>query len=298
MPIEPSSWKRLERALGALLALAWPRRAASLAGGFVLTTALTTPASPLPAWRRRRRIDLLELARHLLLLRERGVDAAAAHELGVRALLDDPPFVEDDDAVAPRRGGDAVGDEDDGAPRGLALDRAEDRALGLRVDGGERVVQDEDLRLPHERAREGDALLLAARELHAALADDRVEAVGQRERLLEHLRLARGLADLRDGLGRVGIVEREADVARDGRREEKRVLLRVAHGGPHRSQRELAHVDAVHPHGAVGRRQEAREEHRERRLPRSRAPDDGERLPGRHLEAHVVEHLARRRTRT
>jgi hypothetical protein len=65
---------------------------------------------PLCRRRRRRRIDLLELARHLLLLRERSVDAASAHELCVRALLDDPTFVEDDDAVAPRCRRDAVRD--------------------------------------------------------------------------------------------------------------------------------------------------------------------------------------------
>ena len=99
------------------------------------------------------------------------------------------------DAVAARGRGDAVGDEEHRALRGLPLDGLEDRRLGLRVDGGERVVQDEDLRLPHEGARERDALLLPARELHAALAHDGVEPLGQPERLLEHLRLARGVAD-------------------------------------------------------------------------------------------------------
>ena len=74
---------------------------------------------------------------------------------------------------------------------GLALDGVEDRRLGLGVDGGERVVEHQDLRLAHERARERDALLLPAGELHAALADDGVEPLGQPERLLEHLRLAR-----------------------------------------------------------------------------------------------------------
>ncbi len=56
-----------------------------------------------------RGVDLLELGRHLLLLRERGVDAVAPDELLVRPLLHDPPLVEDDDPVAPRRGGDRGG---------------------------------------------------------------------------------------------------------------------------------------------------------------------------------------------
>ncbi len=116
---------------------------------------------------------------------------------------------------------------------------------------------------------------------------------GQRQRLLEHLRLARRLADLRERVGRVRIVEREPDVARDGRREEEGVLLRVADGGAHRRERELADVDAVHAHGAGRRRQEAGEEHRERRLARARAADDRQRLAGRDPEGDVVEHLAR-----
>ncbi len=41
--------------------------------------------------------------------------------------------------------------------------------LGLRVDGGERIVEDEDVRLAHERAGERDALALSAGQLHAAL---------------------------------------------------------------------------------------------------------------------------------
>ncbi len=92
--------------------------------------------------------------------------------------------------------GDAVGHEEHGAPLGLPVDRLEDGSLRLGVDGRQRVVQDEDLRLPDEGARERDALLLPARELHAALADDGVEALGQPQGLLEHLRLAGGVADL------------------------------------------------------------------------------------------------------
>ena len=110
----------------------------------------------------------------------------------------------------------------------LALDGLEDRGLRLRVDGAERIVEEQDRRLPRERARERDALPLPARELHAALADDRVELLGEVERLLEHLRLARRGAHARHRLGRVGVVDREADVARDRRGEEERVLLRVA----------------------------------------------------------------------
>ena len=53
-----------------------------------------------------------------------------------------------------------------------------DEGLALRVEGGGRLVEGEDAGLRQDRARDGDALTLAPRELHAALADDRAEPFG------------------------------------------------------------------------------------------------------------------------
>ena len=50
--------------------------------------------------------------------------------------------------------------------------------LGVEVAGG--LVEDDDGRVLQEHAGDGQALLLAAREAVAALADERVEPVGQR----------------------------------------------------------------------------------------------------------------------
>ena len=55
----------------------------------------------------------------------------------------------------------------------------DDVLLGLGVDGRERVVEHEHARARDQRARERDALALAAREVDAALADQRVVAVRQ-----------------------------------------------------------------------------------------------------------------------
>src|SRR6185312_5796281 len=131
------------------------------------------------------RFELLELARGALLFGERRVEAAGAHELVVRALLDDVAGVEHDDAIALRRRGHAVRDEQERSLLGLALERVQDRRLGLRVDRAQRIVEQEDRRLPRERARERDALPLAARELNAALADDGVELLREIERFLQ-----------------------------------------------------------------------------------------------------------------
>ena len=52
-------------------------------------------------------------------------------------------------------------------------------ALGLGVDRRQRVVEDQDLRVGGQRARQRHPLPLAARQRDAALADQRVVAVGQ-----------------------------------------------------------------------------------------------------------------------
>ena len=62
-------------------------------------------------------------------------------------------------------------------PCGELDQRLLDGALGLGVEGRGGFVEDEDRRVLDEHAGDGEALLLAAGELDAALADDGVEAV-------------------------------------------------------------------------------------------------------------------------
>ena len=50
----------------------------------------------------------------------------------------------------------------------------------LRVDRRRRLVEDQDRRVLEERARDGDALALAAGELRAALAELGLVALRQR----------------------------------------------------------------------------------------------------------------------
>ena len=63
--------------------------------------------------------------------------------------------------------------------RGDAVERRLDLALGVDVERRGRLVEDEDRRRLEHGAGDGDALLLAARELQAALADLGLVAVGQ-----------------------------------------------------------------------------------------------------------------------
>ena len=56
-----------------------------------------------------------------------------------------------------------------------------DDLLALGVERRGRLVEDQDARIADQRAGDGDALALAAREVGAALVDDRVVAVRQLE---------------------------------------------------------------------------------------------------------------------
>ena len=78
---------------------------------------------------------------------------------------------------------------------------------GRRVEVRGRLVEHEHRRVGEQRAREHEPLALAAGELAALLADERVEAVGQRARPSRASR-ARRSASLELGVGRVRARER------------------------------------------------------------------------------------------
>ena len=72
-----------------------------------------------------------------------------------------------DPIAEPQRLVHVMGDEDDGLLR-LGLDAADfalQRLAGRRVERAEGLVHEHDVRVGRERARDADALLLAAREL-------------------------------------------------------------------------------------------------------------------------------------
>ena len=92
---------------------------------------------------------------------------------------DDDAVDEHDGAVGDLHGREALRRDEHRPARDGRAQRVDEQPLGLGVDGRERIVEDDDPRAGDERARERDALALAAGEVHAALADQRVVAVGQ-----------------------------------------------------------------------------------------------------------------------
>ena len=89
----------------------------------------------------------------------------------VRAALDDRPLSEHEDLVGADDGGEPVRDHQRGAVLRHAVERVLDVLLGVAVERGGRLVEQQDRRRFEDRARDGDALLLAAGKLQAALAD-------------------------------------------------------------------------------------------------------------------------------
>ena len=119
----------------------------------------------------------------LLFFSERGVIAVQGDEFVVGAEFDDAAFDEDGDLVGVAGGGDAVADEDGGAAEHLLPEAGEDLLFGVGVYTRQGIVQNQDAGVAEEGAGDGGALLLAAGEGDAALADDGLEAAGKVEDL-------------------------------------------------------------------------------------------------------------------
>mmetsp|Transcript_10044 Transcript_10044/g.29733 ORF Transcript_10044/g.29733 Transcript_10044/m.29733 type:complete len:505 (+) Transcript_10044:1674-3188(+) len=105
---------------------------------------------------------------------------------------------------------------------------AEEVRRHLRVHGGERVVEQHEVRAGVARAREAHARLLPAAEVHALLADLRVHAVGQLRRV--HVQRAGGEHAL-EALRIVGGVEEHVGPQRA--REDPGLLWAVAERSGH-----------------------------------------------------------------
>ena len=138
--------------------------------------------------------------------------AARAQQVARRARLDDDAVDEHDRAVGELDGREALRRDE----HRLAFERRpqplDEPPLRERVDRGERIVEHDDARAGDERARERDALALAAGEIDAALADQRVVAVRQ---LLRERVDAGGLAG-REHLVPVGVLPARRRFSRSG----------------------------------------------------------------------------------
>mmetsp|Transcript_6267 Transcript_6267/g.9457 ORF Transcript_6267/g.9457 Transcript_6267/m.9457 type:complete len:503 (+) Transcript_6267:362-1870(+) len=203
------------------------------------------------------------------------------------AALDDAAVLEDDNLVRIDDGGEAMGDDDRRPSHHQTVQGLLHQLLVLRVERRRRLVEQQDLGVLEQRARDGDALLLSAGKHDAALSALRVVALGERLDEVVGVGEARGLlnARVRADLGAVH------DVVLDRHGEEHRLLRHKAdlHAQPLRVVR--LDVDAVDHHATLVHVIEARHQRDRRRLARARGPDNGHRLARHHVAAHAVQHL-------
>ncbi len=132
-------------------------------------------------------------------------------------------------------------------PASAVFERALHGDLGLGVEVRGRLVEHDDVRRLEQQPGQGEALLLAARQPVAAVADHGVEPVGQRLDQRQDLGAAQRLLEL--VLGRVGLGVEQ--VGADRVVEQVRVLGDHADHLAQRVEGRVAHVDAVDAHGAA-----------------------------------------------
>jgi hypothetical protein len=180
-----------------------------------------------------------------------------------------------------------VGDDDDGAALagGELAQELHHRQRGAGVERGGRLVADQDRRIAAERARDRDALLLAARQVGGQLVHARAEA----DPLEQLPGLGVGVAG-----ARVLHPDRDRDVLDRGQRwEQVEALEHEAEvAGAQRGQLALAEpgdVLALEPDLAGGRREQQAEDRDQRGLARARRALDQHDLAGVDVEAGAGE---------
>lgn len=105
------------------------------------------------------------------------IPASGLHELPVRAGFQDAAAVQDHQPVGSVERGQAVGDGNHGAIFGKGGQRRMDASLRLEIQGGGRLVEDQDARIVQNRPRDGDPLAFTTGQALPALADKRVVSI-------------------------------------------------------------------------------------------------------------------------
>ena len=132
-------------------------------------------------------------------------------------------------------------DHDDRAPRRDATNIFVDDRLAVRVQRAGRFVEDQDARIDDQRARDGEPLLLSAREVGRTLVN--VSLVTARQALDEFFGAGEtaGVDDLVEGRVRLG----GGDVLADRAAEQEVFLQHDAKAAAQMLEVVFAHVDAV-----------------------------------------------------
>ena len=178
-----------------------------------------------------------------------------------------------------------MGDDDLRRAAEITVERRADLLIRFGIDGGERVVKNDDRRLFCEHTGDGHALLLAAGERHAALADHGVIALREAGNVPVHAGGDGGGADLR--VARAA----DADVLLHRAGEQERLLQHNADVLAHIARGHIGNIHAADGDSALRGRVQAAEQKQQAALAGAGAAENAEALPGGHGEADVLEHV-------
>src|SRR5262245_40417704 len=116
------------------------------------------------------------LLRFDLLSEDLPVELAPFEQFLMTAALRETPLFEDQDLIRMLNGRKALSDDERGPAFAKLAHGFLDEALGLRIDAGGRVVENEDAGIHQKCPGNGNALALATAERYAAFANDGVVA--------------------------------------------------------------------------------------------------------------------------
>ncbi len=213
------------------------------------------------------------------------VEAVHGDQLRVSAHFADGLVLQHHDLVGVADGGEAVGDDDGGAALHQAFQGLLDEQLGLGIDRGGGFIQDQDGSVLEHGAGDGEALLLPAGELDAALADEGVVALRQ---VVDELVGIGGLGG-RDHLGLGGIRAAEEQVLAHRAVEEEDILQDDADLPAQALEGVIVQVAAIQGDGAVGHVVEAGDQADQGGLAHAGGSDQGHHGFGGGLQADILQ---------
>ena len=203
----------------------------------------------------------------------------------MRAALHDAPAGQHQNQVGVPQGVQAVGDHHRRSSHHQRPQRALDEEFRLHVHARGGVVEDQQSRVAHKGAGNGDALPLAARQRHAALADPGVVAMRE---FHDEVVGVRRLGRRHDGL-QADVGSPVGDVVADGAGEQPGILHDDADVPSQRPQLQIPHVDAVQADDTAGGVVKTRDQLRQGAFAAAGAAQQRHRLPRFGGEADVVQ---------
>ena len=207
------------------------------------------------------------------------------HQLGMAAALHHLAAVQYDDLVGVDDGGEPVRDDQGGHVAADLEETGLDLLFGVAIERRGGLVEEEDTGPFEERAGDGDALFLAARELQPSLADHSLIAFRQARDEVVDLRHAGRFLDLLAA----GLRPAVADVIEDRVVEQDGVLRDDADGRTQAVLGHLADVLTVDLDIAGIQVVEAEQQPADGGFAGAGMTDDGDRPSGRHVEGDALQ---------